>query len=252
MKFKFGIIALFLFFWFSIHSSIGDENDDGFDDKVDGSGDMNVDDMDGYGDNPYGGYGANPYGGYGDGPSEKIDLVKELNSFDEIQAFLTAGETEASVIGYFDQDNDISIFKEVASSESGNRFAYTTNKQILEDKKYDNSVVILHLPTKFVNEKYERSKYRYPSKSLNAATLSAFIAEKSIPILSELSNPLLIKFQKLSIPVLMVFTTIDHQKNPKGYQYFVNRLYKISEFMKGSKMYFVIADKTIYSELIEN
>jgi hypothetical protein len=56
---------------------------------------------------------------------------------------------EPVVIGYFDASNeeDMKAFEEIASKEGANyRFAYTTDKETLESKKYDNCAVVVYPP----------------------------------------------------------------------------------------------------------
>lgn len=81
------------------------------------------------------------------------------------------------------------IYKQLAGEEANKfRFAYSTTKEVLEEKKCDGFSLYVYLPGKFVNEKYDRPKQRYPSKTITGSQqLKNFVFSKSLPLVGELT-----------------------------------------------------------------
>jgi hypothetical protein len=215
--------------------------------------------LDEYESDPYNDpYAEDPYNydsGYGAPKGPHMTPAKQLNSLDDIEKFIVEDESLPAVIGYFDKstnEKDFNTFQELARKDGDTyRYAYTVDKSILESKKYDGCVVIVHLAKKYVNEKYERSKVRYPSKNIpKASQLKTFIVEKSIPLVGESTFASKESYDRQSLPVLTVFAHIDSQKNPKGITYIVNRLIKLAKDMKG-KVIFNYANVDEFSSMME-
>ena len=212
-----------------------------------------------YGD-PYGGggnpYGGNPYGGgdpYGGGEPQ-TESLKTLDSIEEINEFLNASNDQATVIGYIGSsyEQDKSSFEEVQSSWSYYyRFGIVTKADLLEELKYDGPVVYVHKPSKYLQEKEEKSKARYTSKKVVSTSLKKFILDKSIPLVGERSYKTEYEYDQSKKPVITVFFEIDHEKNPKGITYVTNRLKKLAKEFNG-KIIFCIASLSAYNYKLEN
>lgn len=162
---------------------------------------------------------------------------------------------EPSVLGYFDSDanaEDLEAFMEVAAKHGEVlRFAYTTDREILESKGYDGCALLVYPPAKFVSEKYERSKYRYPGKSLQGAALEHFLLTKATPLVGQITlNANQPRYEALSKPIVTVFTAVDHERNAKGFAYFANRLRKLA--VVHTDMVFTIGDSAEYARIMEN
>ena len=208
-------------------------------------------DHDEYGGGGYGGSGGGPGAG-GDGGSRG---PKELDSVEDINKFVSEGEEQAVIVGYFDPSNasDKEVFMSVANSHSSTyKFAYTTNKDVLEQAKYDGCTVVVHKPIKFLAAKHgEKPKARYPSKSLKEDSLKRFIFDKAVPLVGEKSFKTADVYDNLKMPVVTVFADVDHAKNPKGWTYLSNRVLKVAKELQG-KFAFTVADKDDYSYLLED
>jgi protein disulfide isomerase family A protein 3 len=202
--------------------------------------------MDGDYDDPYGGGGGDPYGGGGYGDSHAPATAKELTTLEEIDAFLKEVDDEPSVIGFFDSatnSEDLEHFQEVVKTDGyTHRFAFVTTKEILETKKYDGCAVIVYPASKFINDKLERTKHRFPSKSLaKTNVLSDFIKLKSLPLAGEVTSKSKTIYAELKRPVVTIFSAIDHVRNAKGFAYLANRARKLAK-KYDSKIYFNIAN----------
>lgn len=131
------------------------------------------------------------------------------------------------------------------------RFAYITQKEILETKKYDGCAVIVYPASKFINDKLERTKHRFPSKSLSKTNvLSDFIKLKSLPLAGEVTSKSKATYADLKRPVVTIFSTIDHVRNAKGFNYLANRARKLAKKYE-SKVYFNIANTDDFSSDME-
>lgn len=62
-----------------------------------------------------------------------------------------------------------------------------------------------------------------------------------------------VRYDKAGLPVLTLFTKVDLEKNPKGYDYYANRLRRVAsdEQFKG-KLNFNVGDKEDFSYLLED
>jgi protein disulfide-isomerase A3 len=121
-------------------------------------------------------------------------------------------------------------------------FAYTSSKQVLEESKYDGCAVVVYPPAKYLNDKLDKPKARYPSKTLKTESLKKFIYDKSLPLVGLRSYESQERYSNPKLPMLTVFADIDMEKNIKGYQYLANRVRKVAVDYKG-KIVFSIADK---------
>ena len=209
----------------------------------------------GYGGAP-GGMGGmdGPYGGDSE-PSGSRGAPKELSSSEEIAKFVSESGEQAAVIAYLDAAStpDRDAFMSVAGAHgSAYRFAYTTEKSVLEELKYDGSVVVVHKPPKFLSAKAgEKPKARYPSKVLKEESLKRFIFDKAVPLVGEKNFKTSDVYDNLKVPVVTVFADVDQQKNPKGWTYLTNRVQKAAKEHAG-KFVFAVADKDDYSYALED
>jgi protein disulfide-isomerase A3 len=104
-----------------------------------------------------------------------------------------------------------------------------------------------------VNDKLERSKYRYPSKTLvnKNKPLLDFIRIKSLPLAGELTHKNQVVYDGLNKPVVTVFSQVDLVRNIKGYNYLANRVRKIAKQYE-NKIVFNIASIDTFSYLMEH
>lgn len=92
----------------------------------------------------------------------------------------------------------------------------------------------------------DKARARYPNKTINSIVhLKTFIRRNAVPLVGEMT----IKNEKLyrntRLPVVTVFTHIDHTKNEKGFKYIANRVRKVALLWQG-KMNFNIANISEY------
>uniref|UniRef100_A0A7S3JT45 protein disulfide-isomerase n=1 Tax=Aureoumbra lagunensis TaxID=44058 RepID=A0A7S3JT45_9STRA len=216
-------------------------------------------------DDPYGGmdpYGGGYGGGYGDdeygggGPTEPAYEV--LDTLEDVTSYLEQGETEAVVLGFFDEEGTedaLDVFKDTAEQNRYDfKFAYTTNDQVKQKYKYNKApVVTVFLPKRFVSEKYgDKTKARFPSAKLTSAeSLAKFLYKKSLPLVGEKTWKSNQRYEKQAKPILTLYASIDLEKNPKGFEYFANRLRKVAIDHKDTIL-FNIANKDDFSYILDD
>mmetsp|Transcript_13989 Transcript_13989/g.47230 ORF Transcript_13989/g.47230 Transcript_13989/m.47230 type:complete len:474 (-) Transcript_13989:113-1534(-) len=234
---------------------------------------------DGYGGG-YGGYGGGygdfgeyGYGGYGMGMGAG---ARELSTMEELEDFLDEDDLQAAVVAYLppapeeeeeedDDDDDeddrypsdppgLQELKEAASSPELRgwvRFGYATAAEVLEGVKYKGVAVLVHKPKKLLSPKHEKPRARYPGTSLKAESLVKFIRDKATPLVGELSYSTDAMYKAHGKPLATLFTAVDHDKNPKGYTYYANRVRKVAE-KHSPGVLFAIADKEEASAWLED
>lgn len=208
----------------------------------------------GYGD--YGGMGG--YGGYGDdeyggsaGPAWST-----IDDFDGVAKFIEEDETEPAVIGFFNDDTnkaDVEVFEEVANANRYNiRFAYSVEDDVREAMKIKGGcAVYVYTPPRFFHEKYDKKRARYPGKSLDSASLTKFVMKKGLPLVGQKTWKSQERYDAASLPIVTLFTKVDLEKNPKGYDYYANRLRRVAQDFVG-KLVFNIGDKEDFSYILDD
>mmetsp|Transcript_15034 Transcript_15034/g.20614 ORF Transcript_15034/g.20614 Transcript_15034/m.20614 type:complete len:415 (+) Transcript_15034:310-1554(+) len=207
-----------------------------------------------YDSDPY--HESDPYGYGSDNAAAEQSSTRKLHSTLDIDEFLKESDQQAAVIGYFDESTnskDLGLFTELAEEEGNNlKFAYTTSKEVLEEKKYDGFSVVVHLPSKFVSAKYDRPKHRYPSKTITGLQqLKDFVLNKALPLVGEMTIANKQLYDSKKTPYLTVFTAVDLEKNFKQFNYIANRVRKVAKDFK-NKLNFNIASKSKFNYILES
>mmetsp|Transcript_33002 Transcript_33002/g.95556 ORF Transcript_33002/g.95556 Transcript_33002/m.95556 type:complete len:441 (-) Transcript_33002:34-1356(-) len=209
----------------------------------------------GYGGEGYGGYGGygEDFGGYGGDTGPAFTTIEDIAG---VQKFLDEEATEPAVVGFFNDEtnqDDISVFEEIAGSNRYNyRFAYSVEDDVRDHFKGGSGCsVYVYLPPRFVNDKYDKPKARYPSKHLDSSALTKFIEKKTLPLVGQKTWRSNERYDKTGLPVVTLFTKVDLEKNPKGFDYYSNRLRRVAQDYVG-KLVFNVGDKEDFSYLLED
>lgn len=149
------------------------------------------------------------------------------------------------------------------------RYGYTTNKVVLEEKRYSGCTVVVYmavstcpwllifrsdlnevaaplLQARFFNPDDDKPKSRYPNKSISdIIALKTFVRQKAVPLVGEMTIHNEKLYRNTRLPVVTVFALIDHEKNPKGFKYLLNRVRKVAKLFRGT-VNFNIADARTY------
>eukprot|EP00628_Pelagophyceae_sp_CCMP2097_P003901 CAMPEP_0184081916 /NCGR_PEP_ID=MMETSP0974-20121125/2945_1 /TAXON_ID=483370 /ORGANISM="non described non described, Strain CCMP2097" /LENGTH=435 /DNA_ID=CAMNT_0026384591 /DNA_START=68 /DNA_END=1375 /DNA_ORIENTATION=+ len=212
----------------------------------------------GYGgmDGGMGGYGGedDEYGG-GEGGKETSPGFEVLDDADAVRKFVAADGLEPAVIGFFDEErdaDDISKFEELANSNRyAFRFAYSTEDDVRAAFKFKGGAVLVYPPARFVSDKYDKARHRYPGKTVDVEALKKFAFKKAVPLVGQKTWKSNDRYDKTGVPVVTLFAKVDLEKNAKGFDYFANRLRKVAVDFVGN-LSFNIADKEDFSFQLED
>ena len=82
---------------------------------------------------------------------------------------------------------------------------------------------------KFANKKDDKLKARYPYKTISSiVALKTFVHLRSVPFVGEMTLANEKCYRNTRLPVVTVFTNIDHEKNARGFKYLANRVRKVA------------------------
>lgn len=154
------------------------------------------------------------------GPSSR-----ELSTLEEYNDFIDNWDPIA--VGYFDDENSAKLFtKAAAALREDYKFAHTFNAEILENTGYSNNVV-LHRPKRLKNIFEDDKVVMDAEKPANTANIRNFLSENAFGLCHHATKDNFGKFQK---PLVVAFDSkIDYVKNPKGSNYWRNRVMKFGK-----------------------
>ncbi|XP_067832017.1 protein disulfide-isomerase A3-like [Heptranchias perlo] len=165
----------------------------------------------------------------------------ELKSAEELEKFIH--DFDASVVGFFADSSSASraqFIKAANSLRNSYRFAHTYTPELLQQHSVDGEAVILFRPPRLAN-KFEESKVMVDDLS-SSTKITKFVKENSYGICPHLT--LDNKDQMSGKDLLTAYYEVDYDKNPKGTNYWRNRVMMIAKkFVEaGKKLSFAIAN----------
>ncbi|CAH1377773.1 hypothetical protein MTP99_019188 [Tenebrio molitor] len=166
------------------------------------------------------------------GPSSK-----ELTSVDDFDKFLKA-ENDVSVVGFFEKESDLkTAFLKLADKlREKVRFAHSTYKAVLERQGITDGIV-LYRPSHLHN-KFEDDSVAY-SGSPVTGEINDFINNNYHGLVGHRKSDNRNDFQN---PLVVAYYGVDYVKNPKGTNYWRNRVLKVAKQYK-DKINFAISAK---------
>ncbi|KAK1151537.1 protein disulfide-isomerase A3-like [Acipenser oxyrinchus oxyrinchus] len=164
------------------------------------------------------------------------DLDRLIHSFD------------ASVVGFFSDAGSAQLaefLKAAAVLRDSYRFAHTSTPELLHRNQIQGEAVVLFRPP-HLNSKFEDSSVRY-TEAISTRSLRRFIKENIFGMCPHLTNEN--KEQLMGRDLLTVFFDVDYLRNPKGSNYWRNRVMKVaSRFVsEGLSLSYAIADRSDFS-----
>jgi protein disulfide isomerase family A protein 3 len=189
------------------------------------------------------------------GPREADGIVKymrgqvgpssrELKTLKELDKFID--NEEHSVIGFFEKETRIKdSFHKVADTERDRfRFAHTSAKEILDKYGFTDDIVVFH--PKRLHNKFEESKLQYTG-NYDTEKIKKFLESDMQGLCGHRTSDNADSFER---PVIVVYYNVDYVKDPKGTNYWRNRVLKVAkDFVKQAK--FAISNKEDYVQELE-
>ncbi|XP_005100751.1 protein disulfide-isomerase A3 isoform X2 [Aplysia californica] len=164
-------------------------------------------------------------------------VSKKLESADDARNFLN--KASVGVIGFFESESSslAKAFLKVADKLSDVRFAHTISKEVKEELKQTEDGIVLFRP-KVLQSKFEDAEVRCEETS--SEKIQSFIQGESLGLCGERTMSNAENFQK---PLFVAYFNVDYVKNPKGTNYWRNRVMKVGKKIKdeGETVYFAIS-----------
>ncbi|GFO44763.1 protein disulfide-isomerase [Plakobranchus ocellatus] len=163
--------------------------------------------------------------------SKKLESVKDARDFLEKE---TVG-----VIGFFESETSslAKNFLKVADQLSDLRFAHTLNEKVKEEFKATKEGITLFRP-KVLQSKFEEAQVEITATSSSA--LKSSLQSESLGLCAERTTSNAGTFEK---PLVVAYFNVDYTKNPKGTNYWRNRVMKVGKKLRdeGEQIYFAIS-----------
>ena len=199
-----------------------------------------------------GGFGGNPLDDYN--PEAAFAPLKELETETDLQEFINPKDEEigGGVVAVFSKaaEEVRSDFETLVKPINGKglRFATTSSKALMDKftvSPYGWKIFVFPPPQYLADN--EKSKYRFGGTEISTETgktsLRAFIIERYLPSVMRISPSAMNErlFIERRLPVFVVLTKFDQERDPKGAAYILNRVRKIAEKFH-DKLVFAILD----------
>lgn len=169
---------------------------------------------------------------------------KDLLTVEAFEAFLKVQET--SVVGFFKKESDLKgVFLKYADGQRERlRFGHSTSQSVL-DKQGETDAVYL-FRAKQLSNKFEPDFVKFEGKTKD--DLSTFVKENFHGLTGVRTRDTLNDFKN---PLVVVYYVVDYAKNPKGTNYWRNRVLKVAKEFVGRVNFAVSAKDDFQHELNE-
>lgn len=173
------------------------------------------------------------------GPSSK-----ELTTKKEFDDFIA--REGGCVVGFFsDADSaEAKTFQKLADSNDDLRFAHTS----ASDLGYKDEVVLFR--PKVMENKFEETAVKFTGDASKLAALKGFVSDESFGLCAHRTTSNADKFKK---PTFVAFYDVDYTKNPKGTNYWRNRVMKVAKKLQGEGLtaYFAVSNRMEHGQELE-
>ncbi|XP_061679111.1 protein disulfide-isomerase A3 [Syngnathoides biaculeatus] len=176
------------------------------------------------------------------GPAS-VALTTEA-AFDEFVA-----DKDASVVGFFSdiQSPAYEEFQKAANDLRENyRFAHTSVEALLKSQSVDGEGVILFRPPR-LNNKFEDGSVKFSEGKITKNKIKTFVKDNVFGMCPHMTDDN--KDQLRGKDLLVAYYDVDYDKNPKGSNYWRNRVMKVAKsfISQGKELGFAVANKLSFS-----
>ncbi|CAH1980493.1 unnamed protein product [Acanthoscelides obtectus] len=191
------------------------------------------------------------------GPREAAGIVKymkaqvgpssvELKSKADLDKFLIT-EKESVVVGFFEKESDLkaAFMKTADQLREKVRFAHTSYKELLDNEGNKDSIVLFR--PAHLHNKFEEHRVTYKGKA-DAGEIQKFIAKHSHGLVGHRKPDNRPEFEN---PLVVAYYAVDYVKNPKGTNYWRNRILKVAKDFAGKVNFAISAKDEFQHELNE-
>ncbi|XP_071400813.1 protein disulfide-isomerase A3 [Centroberyx affinis] len=195
-------------------------------------------------------------GGY-DGPRTADGIVShlkkqagpasvELKADADFEKFIT--DQDASVVGFFADAGSTAqaeFLKAASALRESYRFAHSNSEALLQSHGIDGEGVVLFRPPRLSN-KFEESTVKFSEEKFTSNKVKKFIQDNIYGMCPHMTDDN--KDQMKGKDLLVAYYDVDYDKNPKGSNYWRNRVMKVAKGFvdQGKKLSFAVANKNAF------
>uniref|UniRef100_A0A0E9XAJ8 Protein disulfide-isomerase n=1 Tax=Anguilla anguilla TaxID=7936 RepID=A0A0E9XAJ8_ANGAN len=196
-------------------------------------------------------------GGY-DGPRTADGIVShlkkqagpasvEVKTVAEFEKFV--GDRDASIVGFFADGGSSAqaeFLKSANSLRESYRFAHTNAEELLKKHDIEGEGIILFRPPRLSN-KFEESSVQFSEDKTTSGKIKKFIQDNIFGMCAHMTEDN--KDQLKGKDLLVAYYDVDYEKNPKGSNYWRNRVMKVAKSFldQGKNLAFAVASKNSFS-----
>lgn len=191
-----------------------------------------------------------------DGPREAEGIVKymrgqagpsakEIKNLKEFEKFISS--EEGSVFGFFEGESKLKdSFLKVADTERDRfRFGYTSNSEVIKKAGYTDDIVV-YVPKKLHN-KFDPDEFKYDG-NYDTDKIKEFLVHETTGLAGVRTQGNLFQYDRQ--PLFIIYYNVDYVKDPKGSNYWRNRVLKVAQDFK-RKAHFAVSNKEEFAQEIE-
>ncbi|XP_051175352.1 protein disulfide-isomerase A3 [Leptopilina boulardi] len=149
---------------------------------------------------------------------------KKLSDVKALEAFLDSNDV--GIVGFFEKEDSslATTFQTVAKKlREKFQFAHTSEKSVIKEKKMKDNIV-LYRP-KVLHNKFEDDSVTYEGQD-SIADIIEFISSKAHGMVAVRTRDNHADFKN---PLVVAYYNVDYKKNPKGSNYWRNRILKVAK-----------------------
>ncbi|XP_068169947.1 protein disulfide-isomerase A3 [Antennarius striatus] len=170
-----------------------------------------------------------------------------LKDDEQLQKFIN--DEDASVVGFFADDKSTAqteFLKAASALREKYRFAHTNSEELLQSQGIDGEGIVLFRPP-VLNNKFEDSSVKYSEDKYTSNKIKKFIQDNIFGICPYMTDDN--KDQLSGKDLLVAYYDVDYAKNPKGSNYWRNRVMKVAKgFLdEGKNLNFAVANRLSFA-----
>jgi protein disulfide isomerase family A protein 3 len=189
------------------------------------------------------------------GPREAAGIVKymraqvgpasrDLLDLDALENFLKV--EEPSVVGFFKKETELkgTFLKYADQQREKLRFGHSSAAAVLEKQGEEDAIVLFRAPQ--LKNKFEANHVRFEGKTKD--DLATFVKDNLHGLVGLRSREGVSEFKN---PLVVAYYAVDYTKNPKGTNYWRNRILKVAKEFQGSVNFAISSKDDFQHELNE-
>ncbi|MBN3308912.1 PDIA3 isomerase, partial [Amia calva] len=171
----------------------------------------------------------------------------EIKTAAELEKYI--GDRDASVVGFFADGSSMSqteFLKSASALRESYRFAHTNSEELLQKHAVEGEGIILFRPPRLSN-KFEEASVKFSEDKYTSSKIKKFIQDNIFGICPHMTEDN--KDQLKGKDLLVAYFDVDYEKNPKGSNYWRNRVMKVAKSFldQGKTLSFAVANRNSFN-----